>query len=89
MRKIDKEKKEKKMLFIPATNVVASRPPERPLTGMPHARTISPLTELGGQTEMIPLCGSILQPRAENLSTLSLQDRATEWLYDLTRTIHP
>ena len=41
MRKVDdgkrKKKKEKKiMTFIVATNVAASRPPERP-TGTPHA----------------------------------------------------
>ena len=44
MRKVDdgeekrKEKKEKIMTFIVATNVVASRPPERRPTGTPHAR---------------------------------------------------
>ena len=46
MRKVDdgekkKEKKEKKkkiMTFIVATSVVASRPPDRRLTGTPHAR---------------------------------------------------
>ena len=43
MRKVDdgekkKEKKEKKMTFIVATNVIASRPPERRPTGTPHAR---------------------------------------------------
>ena len=46
MRKIDDGKKEKKkkkekekiMTFIVATNVVASRPPERRPTGTPHAR---------------------------------------------------
>ena len=46
MRKVDdgeekkekrKEKKEKIMTFIVATNVVASRPPERRPTGTPHA----------------------------------------------------
>ena len=29
------------MLFLVATNVVASRPPERRLTGTPHARAKS------------------------------------------------
>ena len=29
---------EKKMIFIVVTNVIASRPPERQTTGMPHAR---------------------------------------------------
>ena len=45
MRKVDdgekkKRKKERKkiMTFIVATNVVASRPPERRPTGTPHAR---------------------------------------------------
>ena len=44
MRKVDDgEKKEKKkkrkiMTFLVATNVVASRPPERRPTGTPHAR---------------------------------------------------
>ena len=46
MRKVDdgEEKKEKRkrkekiMTFIEATNVVASRPPERRPTGTPHAR---------------------------------------------------
>ena len=45
MRKVDdgEEKKEKKrkekiMTFIVATNVIASRPPERRPTGTPHAR---------------------------------------------------
>ena len=41
MRKVDdgEKKKEKKiMTFIVATNVVASRPPERRPTGTPHAR---------------------------------------------------
>ena len=44
MRKVDggkrkKEKeKEKIMLFLVATNFVASWPPERRLTGTPHAR---------------------------------------------------
>ena len=40
MRKEDdgkKEKKEKIMSFLVATNVVASQPPKRQLTGMPHA----------------------------------------------------
>ena len=46
MRKVDDGKKEKKrkkktekiMSFLVATNVVASRPPERRSTGTPHAR---------------------------------------------------
>ena len=46
MRKVDdgeKENKENKklkkiMTFIVATNVIASRPPNRRPTGMPHAR---------------------------------------------------
>ena len=48
MRKVDdgeekrkkkrKKKKEKIMTFIVATNVVATRPPERRPTGTPHAR---------------------------------------------------
>ena len=40
MRKVDdgEEKKEKIMTFIVATNVIASRPPERRPTGTPHAR---------------------------------------------------
>ena len=43
MRKVDdgeEKKKEKKkiMTFIVATNVIASRPPERRPTGTPHAR---------------------------------------------------
>ena len=47
MRKVDdgeeKEKRKKKkrnkiMTFIVATNVIASRPPERRSTGTPHAR---------------------------------------------------
>ena len=46
MRKADdgerkKEKKKKRKLFIVATNVVASRPPEPRPTGMPHARAKS------------------------------------------------
>ena len=36
-----KEKKKKIMTFIVNTNVVASRPPERRLTGMLHARAKS------------------------------------------------
>ena len=47
MRKVDdgekkkkkkRKKKKKIMTFIVATNVVASRPPERRPTGTPHAR---------------------------------------------------
>ena len=46
MKKVDdgeekekrKKKKEKIMTFIVATNVIASRPPERRPTGTPHAR---------------------------------------------------
>ena len=43
MRKVDdgekkEKKKEKIMTFIVATNVIASRPPERRPTGTPHAR---------------------------------------------------
>ena len=48
MRKVDdgekrrkkrkKKKKEKIMLFLVAPNIVAIRPPERRLTGTPHAR---------------------------------------------------
>ena len=43
MRKVDdgekkKEKKEKIMTFIVATNVIASQPPERQPTGTLHAR---------------------------------------------------
>ena len=39
MRKVDDGKKEKKiMLFLVATNIVASRPPERRPTGTPQAR---------------------------------------------------
>ena len=41
MRKVydgKKEKKEKIMSFLVATNIVASRPPERRPTGTPHAR---------------------------------------------------
>ena len=43
MRKVDdvekrKKKREKIMTFIVATNVIASRPPERRPTGTPHAR---------------------------------------------------
>ena len=45
MRKVDdgeEKKKEKKiMTSIVATNVIASRPPERCLTGTPHARANS------------------------------------------------
>ena len=37
-RKKKKKKKEKIMTFIVATNVIASRPPERRSTGTPHAR---------------------------------------------------
>ena len=33
----EKKKKEKIMSFLVATNVVASRPPERQPTGTPHA----------------------------------------------------
>ena len=47
MRKVDdgeekkrKKKKTKIMTFIVATNVIASRPPERRSTGTPHARAI-------------------------------------------------
>ena len=47
MKKVhDGEKKEEKkiiMTFIVATNVVASRPPERRLTGTTHARANSKL----------------------------------------------
>ena len=39
MRKEKKEKKKEKIMpFLVATNVVASRPPERRPTGTPHAR---------------------------------------------------
>ena len=44
MRKVDdgekriRKEKEKIMSFLVATNVIASRPPGRRLTGMPHAR---------------------------------------------------
>ena len=42
MRKVDdgkkKKRKERIMLFLVATNVVASRLPERQSTGTPHAR---------------------------------------------------
>ena len=41
MRNVDdggKKKKEKRMTFLVATNVIASRLPERRLTGTPHAR---------------------------------------------------
>ena len=40
MRKVvdGKRKKEKIMVFLVATNVVASGPPERRPTGTPHAR---------------------------------------------------
>ena len=45
MRKVDDEeekikekKKEKIMTFIVATNIIASRPPERRPTGTPHSR---------------------------------------------------
>ena len=40
MRKVDdvKKRKEKIMTFIVATNVIASRPPERRPPGTPHAR---------------------------------------------------
>ena len=34
------EKEKKKMMFLVATNVVASRPPERRPTGTPHAYAI-------------------------------------------------
>ena len=37
-KKKEKKRKEKIMTFIVATNVVASRPPERRPTGTPHAR---------------------------------------------------
>ena len=37
-KKKKKKKKEKIVTFIVATNVVASQPPERRPTGMPHAR---------------------------------------------------
>ena len=41
MRKVDDgEKRRKRMAFIVATNVIASRPAERLLTGTPHARAI-------------------------------------------------
>ena len=36
-----KEKRNKIMTFIVATNVIASRPPERRPTGTPHARAKS------------------------------------------------
>ena len=39
MRKVNNgEKKEKRMMFIVATDLVASRPPERQPTGAPHTR---------------------------------------------------
>ena len=37
-KKKEKRRKEKIMLFLVATNVVASRPAERRPTGTPHAR---------------------------------------------------
>ena len=37
-KKKSKRRKEKIMLFLVATNLVASRPPERRPTGTPHAR---------------------------------------------------
>ena len=39
----EKKRKEKIMTFIVATNVIASRPPERRPTGTPHARANTPL----------------------------------------------
>ena len=39
--KIKRKKRNKIMTFIVATNVVASRPPERRPTGTPHARANS------------------------------------------------
>ena len=53
MRKVDnggKKRKEKIMTFIVATNVIASRPPERRPTVTPHARAkikSHPLAEFG------------------------------------------
>ena len=37
--------KEKRMSFLAATNVVASRPPERRPTGTSHARAKNPVLE--------------------------------------------
>ena len=62
MRKVDdgekrkeKRKKRKKiMTFIVATNVIASRPPKRRPTGMPHARAKITLTQ---PPHLKPYCG--------------------------------
>ena len=43
--KKEKEKRKKRILFLVATNVVASRPPERRPTGTPHARAKKGQTE--------------------------------------------
>ena len=50
-KKKRKEKKEKIMTFIVATNVIASRPPERRLTGTPHARANSACIAVGVEVE--------------------------------------
>ena len=68
MRKVDDGEK-KIMLFILATNVIASRPPERRPTGTPHTRAkIASLIETHQWTQE---CNSSLSRIiAQNLSIL-------------------
>ena len=46
------ERQKERIFFIVATNVIASRPPERRPTGTPHAR--ANITTLGLNTPIIP-----------------------------------
>ena len=47
---MEKKKEKKIMLFLVATNVVASRPPERQLTGTPHVHA-----NLKKNSQMMPI----------------------------------
>ena len=66
MRKVDdgeeKKKKEKKkiMTFIVATNVVATRPPERRPTGTPHDHAKNESTLLSGTFKLSENKGVLL-----------------------------
>ena len=52
-KKEKRKRKEKIMTFIVATNVIASRPPERRPTGTPHARANT--SQLGAKNLLLRL----------------------------------
>ena len=63
MRKVDdgEKKKRKKMLFIMATNVVASRLPEHRPTGTSHARANESQKALASSKMTAPLSQTIYE----------------------------